>query len=109
MTKRDDLLTVAQVLDELGGVSRRTFYRWRNRKGTGGHPPAQRRTPASMVKAKDARTWYSFAVAYVRAWWPHAAAKSREGMARIWHASGIKPRQDQSPGTESLGLPELSR
>ncbi|MFI7439424.1 tyrosine-type recombinase/integrase [Nonomuraea indica] len=36
--------------------------------------------PASMVKAKDARTWYSFAVAYVHAWWPHAAAKSREGM-----------------------------
>ncbi len=29
MTKRDELLTVAQVLDELGGVSHRTFYRWR--------------------------------------------------------------------------------
>ncbi|MEV4363280.1 helix-turn-helix domain-containing protein [Nonomuraea sp. NPDC049625] len=29
MTKRDELLTVSQVLDELGGVSRRTFYRWR--------------------------------------------------------------------------------
>ncbi|SFD72675.1 helix-turn-helix transcriptional regulator [Streptomyces aidingensis] len=26
---RDELLTVAQVLRELGGVSRRTFYRWR--------------------------------------------------------------------------------
>ncbi|MFG2071262.1 Phage integrase family protein [Nonomuraea maritima] len=36
--------------------------------------------PASMVKAKDARTWYAFAVTYVHAWWPHAAAKSREGM-----------------------------
>jgi predicted DNA-binding transcriptional regulator AlpA len=24
-----DLLTVRQVLDELGGISRRTFYRWR--------------------------------------------------------------------------------
>lgn len=36
--------------------------------------------PSSMVKAKDARTWYAFAVAYVHAWWPHAAAKSREGM-----------------------------
>ncbi|MFF0864120.1 tyrosine-type recombinase/integrase [Nonomuraea sp. NPDC003560] len=36
--------------------------------------------PTSMVKAKEARTWYSFAVAYVHAWWPHAAAKSREGM-----------------------------
>ncbi len=29
MTRRDELLTVAQVLDELGGISRRTFYRWR--------------------------------------------------------------------------------
>ncbi len=29
MTKKDELLTVAQVLDELGGVSVRTFYRWR--------------------------------------------------------------------------------
>jgi len=27
--KRDELLTVDQVLDELGGISRRTFYRWR--------------------------------------------------------------------------------
>ncbi|GAA4952696.1 putative DNA-binding transcriptional regulator AlpA [Nonomuraea thailandensis] len=29
MTAQDELLTVRQVLDELGGVSRRTFYRWR--------------------------------------------------------------------------------
>ncbi|MGK5551692.1 helix-turn-helix transcriptional regulator [Actinomadura kijaniata] len=28
-TRRDELLTVDQVLAELGGVSRRTFYRWR--------------------------------------------------------------------------------
>ena len=28
-TTRDELLTVDQVLDELGGVSRRTFLRWR--------------------------------------------------------------------------------
>ncbi len=27
--KRDELLTVDQVLTELGGISRRTFYRWR--------------------------------------------------------------------------------
>jgi predicted DNA-binding transcriptional regulator AlpA len=27
--ERADLLTVRQVLEELGGVSRRTFYRWR--------------------------------------------------------------------------------
>ncbi|MEU0584306.1 excisionase [Streptomyces sp. NPDC006132] len=25
----EELMTVRQVLDELGGVSRRTFYRWR--------------------------------------------------------------------------------
>jgi predicted DNA-binding transcriptional regulator AlpA len=29
MSRRDELLTVAQVLDELGGISLRTFYRWR--------------------------------------------------------------------------------
>ncbi|MEU8109507.1 helix-turn-helix domain-containing protein [Nonomuraea muscovyensis] len=29
MSRRDELLTVAQILEELGGVSRRTFYRWR--------------------------------------------------------------------------------
>ncbi|MGY5120308.1 helix-turn-helix transcriptional regulator [Streptomyces sp. 900105755] len=27
--KTGELLTVRQVLDELGGISRRTFYRWR--------------------------------------------------------------------------------
>ena len=26
---RDELMTVDQLLDELGGVSRRTFFRWR--------------------------------------------------------------------------------
>ncbi|MER7506211.1 helix-turn-helix domain-containing protein [Nonomuraea pusilla] len=29
MSRRDDLLTVPEVCAELGGVSRRTFYRWR--------------------------------------------------------------------------------
>lgn len=32
MTRKDgsgDLLTVSEVLEELGGISRRTFYRWR--------------------------------------------------------------------------------
>lgn len=30
MRNHDELLTIAEVLDELGGyVSRRTFYRWR--------------------------------------------------------------------------------
>ncbi|GGT43907.1 helix-turn-helix transcriptional regulator [Nonomuraea spiralis] len=29
MSRCDELLTVTQVLKELGGVSRRTFYRWR--------------------------------------------------------------------------------
>jgi predicted DNA-binding transcriptional regulator AlpA len=29
MSRSDELLTVPQVLAELGGVSRRTFYRWR--------------------------------------------------------------------------------
>ena len=27
--KATELLTVRQVLEELGGISRRTFYRWR--------------------------------------------------------------------------------
>ncbi|MFC9219500.1 helix-turn-helix transcriptional regulator [Streptomyces hygroscopicus] len=27
--ERAELLTVRQVLEELGGISRRTFYRWR--------------------------------------------------------------------------------
>jgi len=29
MTRNDQLLTVPEVLAALGGVSRRTFYRWR--------------------------------------------------------------------------------
>jgi predicted DNA-binding transcriptional regulator AlpA len=38
-TQRDELLTVAQVLALLGGVSPRTFYRWRE---TGKSPKAVR-------------------------------------------------------------------
>ncbi|WP_031173313.1 helix-turn-helix transcriptional regulator [Streptosporangium roseum] len=29
MKKRDELMTVPEILDELGGISERTFYRWR--------------------------------------------------------------------------------
>jgi predicted DNA-binding transcriptional regulator AlpA len=29
VSRHDELMTVAQILTELGGVSRRTFYRWR--------------------------------------------------------------------------------
>ncbi|MET8140828.1 helix-turn-helix domain-containing protein [Sphaerisporangium sp. NPDC005288] len=29
MSKRDELMTVPEILTELGGVSLRTFYRWR--------------------------------------------------------------------------------
>jgi predicted DNA-binding transcriptional regulator AlpA len=29
LTRRDELMTVPEILAELGGVSRRTFYRWR--------------------------------------------------------------------------------
>lgn len=36
--------------------------------------------PLSMLKAATARTWLEFARAYVNARWPHAAAKSREGL-----------------------------
>jgi predicted DNA-binding transcriptional regulator AlpA len=27
--KKDELMTVPEILDQLGAVSRRTFYRWR--------------------------------------------------------------------------------
>src|SRR5690606_15350570 len=36
--------------------------------------------PASLMADRDARTWYALAVDYVRAMWPHAAAKTRAGM-----------------------------
>ncbi|MEU8269509.1 excisionase [Sphaerisporangium sp. NPDC049002] len=29
MNRRDELMPLSQVLEELGGISRRTFYRWR--------------------------------------------------------------------------------
>ncbi|WP_405140648.1 excisionase [Sphaerisporangium sp. NBC_01403] len=28
MSRRDELMPLSQVLEELGGISRRTFYRW---------------------------------------------------------------------------------
>ncbi|MDN3356113.1 tyrosine-type recombinase/integrase [Actinomadura sp. DC4] len=36
--------------------------------------------PESMMAAKQATTWLTFALAYVDAKWPHAAAKSRDGI-----------------------------
>ncbi|MBT2231685.1 AlpA family transcriptional regulator [Nonomuraea sp. NEAU-A123] len=53
--KRDELLTVAQVLDELGGVSRRTFYRWREI----GKAPKGFRLPNGELRIyrSDLETW----------------------------------------------------
>lgn len=50
MSKRDELMTVSQILDELGGVSERTFYRWREI----GKAPRGLRLPN-----KELRVWRS--------------------------------------------------
>ena len=44
--KGDQLLTVDQMLEELGGVSRRTFYRWREV----GHAPAGLKLPNGEIR-----------------------------------------------------------
>ncbi len=46
MSRRDELLTVPQVLDELGGLSRRTFYRWREL----GHAPKCIKLPNGEIR-----------------------------------------------------------
>ena len=54
--QRDELLTVAQVLTELGGVSPRTFYRWRE---TGKAPDAIR------LPNNELRIWRSVLTAWL--------------------------------------------
>jgi predicted DNA-binding transcriptional regulator AlpA len=44
--KGDELMTVGQVLAELGGVSRRTFYRWREL----GNAPAGLKLPNGEIR-----------------------------------------------------------
>jgi predicted DNA-binding transcriptional regulator AlpA len=44
--RHDELMTVRQVLDELGGVSRRTFYRWREL----GYGPAAFKLPNGELR-----------------------------------------------------------
>ncbi|MGW7477095.1 helix-turn-helix transcriptional regulator [Nonomuraea muscovyensis] len=56
MNRRDELLTVRQVLEELGGVSRRTFYRWREL----GRAPACVRLPNDEL-----RVWRSDLLAWL--------------------------------------------
>jgi excisionase family DNA binding protein len=53
--KRDELLTVDQVLAELGGVSRRTFYRWREI----GKAPAGIKLPNGEIRIyrSDLEAW----------------------------------------------------
>jgi predicted DNA-binding transcriptional regulator AlpA len=53
--RRDELMTVRQVLDELGGVSRRTFYRWREP----GYGPAAFKLPNGELRVwrSDFNTW----------------------------------------------------
>ncbi|MET7940665.1 helix-turn-helix domain-containing protein [Streptomyces sp. NPDC005302] len=49
-------MTVRQVLEELGGVSRRTFYRWREL----GHGPAAFKLPNGELRlwrSDDFSTW----------------------------------------------------
>jgi predicted DNA-binding transcriptional regulator AlpA len=55
VTKRDELLTVAEVLTELGDVSKRTFYRWREI----GKAPAAVRLPNGELRIwrSDLNAW----------------------------------------------------
>jgi predicted DNA-binding transcriptional regulator AlpA len=53
--QRDELLTVPQVLAELGDVSLRTFYRWRE---TGKAPSAVRLPNGELrIWRSDLRAW----------------------------------------------------
>ncbi|GLW99583.1 helix-turn-helix domain-containing protein [Microtetraspora sp. NBRC 16547] len=56
MTRNDRLLTLPEVLDELGGVSRRTFYRWREL----GHAPKCIKLPNGEL-----RVWRSELMAWL--------------------------------------------
>ncbi|MET9528013.1 helix-turn-helix transcriptional regulator [Streptomyces coeruleorubidus] len=53
--RHDELMTVRQVLDELGGVSRRTYYRWREL----GYGPAAFKLPNGELRVlrSDFNTW----------------------------------------------------
>jgi predicted DNA-binding transcriptional regulator AlpA len=53
---QDELLTIVQVLDELGDVSRRTFYRWREV----GRAPAGIKLPNGEI-----RIWRSELLAWL--------------------------------------------
>jgi predicted DNA-binding transcriptional regulator AlpA len=57
-SRRDELLTVPQLLDELGGVSRRTFFRWREL----GNAPRCIKLPNGEL-----RVWRSDLLAWLRA------------------------------------------
>ncbi|MBO3748786.1 helix-turn-helix domain-containing protein [Streptosporangiaceae bacterium NEAU-GS5] len=54
MTRRDELMTVSELLGELG-VSRRTFYRWREL----GHAPKSIKLPNGEIRVwrSDFTTW----------------------------------------------------
>jgi predicted DNA-binding transcriptional regulator AlpA len=55
MPHTDELLTVPQVLAEVGGVSRRTFYRWRE---LGVAPPCIRIPNGELrIPRRALRTW----------------------------------------------------
>lgn len=53
--RRDELLTVPELLDELGGVSRRSFFRWREL----GHAPVCIKLPNGelRVRRSDLLAW----------------------------------------------------
>ncbi|MEW9530831.1 helix-turn-helix transcriptional regulator [Microbispora sp. NPDC049125] len=55
MARNDQLLTVPEVLTELGGVSRRTFYRWREL----GHAPKCVKLPNGELRIwrSDLAAW----------------------------------------------------
>lgn len=53
--RTDELLTVAQLLGELGGVSRRTFFRWREL----GRAPRCLKLPNGQLRVRrsDLASW----------------------------------------------------
>ncbi|ADG86814.1 tyrosine-type recombinase/integrase [Thermobispora bispora] len=60
--------------------------------------------PVSMVKVKQAVTWFSFVVAYVDMKWPHAAAKTRDSLTDALATVTPALVDEDAPGKPDLAL-----
>jgi hypothetical protein len=104
MAQADELLTVEQALAELGGVSRRTFYRWREL----GRAPRCLKLPNGeiRIRPKKLRKTSSYEIRWITGRRTHSASRRTKALAEAFRSELHRAAKRGDEFNVESGLPD---